>query len=439
MPSIAENVARLDGSELTEALSALSDEDCEALLYDWEFWAREKQKPPPGDWFCWLVTAGRGFGKTRLGAEWVRASVEGASPLVAPAGAPERIALVSQTIADGRDVMVEGESGLQLVSRPDHRPKFEISRRRMVWPNGIVAHLYSSEEPDQLRGPQHAIAWCDELAKWGAPEASWSNLLLGLRLGSRPRVVVTTTPRPIALLKALVSDPTTVVTAGSTFENAAHLPPTFVDQVSRLYGGTRLGRQELDGLILEDVPGALWTDEMIDTARVGKAPPLRRVIVAIDPPVSHGEAANLCGIIVAGVALDDHFYVLADRSCQGLRPHQWMHRALAAYQEFEADRLVAEVNQGGDLIEALLRQEAPDVAYRAVRASRGKITRAEPVAALYERGFVHHVGCFKALEDQLRSYTGDAADGSPDRLDALVWAISDLARGADRNPRVRAL
>lgn len=439
MPSIAENVARLDACELTELLSELSDEDCENLLYDWEFWAREKQKPPPGDWFCWLVTAGRGFGKTRLGAEWVRSSVEGASPLVAPAGAPERIALVSQTIADGRDVMVEGESGLLLVSRPDHRPKFEISRRRMVWPNGIVAHLYSSEEPDQLRGPQHGIAWCDELAKWGAPEASWSNLMLGLRLGSRPRVVVTTTPRPIALLKALVSDPTTVVTAGSTFENAAHLPPTFVDQVSRLYGGTRLGRQELDGLILEDVPGALWTDEMIDTARVSKAPLLRRVIVAIDPPVSHGEAANLCGIIVAGVALDDHFYVLADKSCQGLRPHQWMHRALAAYQEFEADRLVAEVNQGGDLIEALLRQEAPDVAYRAVRASRGKITRAEPVAALYERGLVHHVGCFKALEAQLRSYTGDVADGSPDRLDALVWAISDLARGLDRNPRVRAL
>jgi phage terminase large subunit-like protein len=200
-----------------------------------------------------------------------------------------------------------------------------------------------------------------------------------------------------------------------------------------------LGRQELDGLILEDVPGALWTDDMIDSARVGRAPLLRRVVVAIDPPVSHGEAANLCGIIVAGVNPEDHFYVLADRSCQGLRPHQWMRRALSAYQEFEADRLVAEVNQGGDLIEALLRQEAPHVAYRAVRASRGKITRAEPVAALYERGLVHHVGCHKSLEAQLRSYTGDAVDGSPDRLDALVWAISDLAQGLGMNPRVRIL
>ncbi len=439
MPSNAERVARLTGGALTELLSDLSDEDCEQLLYDWEFWAREKQKPPRGDWFCWLITAGRGFGKTRLGAEWVRSRVEGPSPLEAPDGAPKRIALVSQTMADGRDVMVEGESGLLTVSHPDRRPKFEISRRRLVWPNGVVAHLYSSEEPDQLRGPEHGAAWCDELAKWRAPEECWSNLLLGLRLGEHPRVVVTTTPRPIALLRKLVKDPATVLTAGSTFENAANLPPAFISQVSRLYGGTRLGRQELDGLILEDVPGALWTDHMIDSARVDKAPLLRRVVVAIDPPVSHGEAANLCGIIVAGVDAEDHFFVLADRSCQGLRPHQWMRRALSAYQDFAADRLVAEVNQGGDLIEALLRQEAPHVAYRAVRASRGKITRAEPVAALYERGLVHHAGCFKLLEAQLRSYTGDAADGSPDRLDALVWAISDLAQGLGADPRVRIL
>lgn len=429
----------LPEAELLELFSGFSDEDYEALLYDWHFWARAKQMPPPGDWFCWLITAGRGFGKTRLGAEWVRAAVEGPSPLAAAAGAQEHIALVSHTFADGRDVMVEGESGLQCISRPDQRPKFETSRRRIVWPNGVVAHLYSSEEPDQLRGPQHSIAWCDEMAKWPAPEACWSNLVLGLRLGDRPRVVVTTTPRPIALLKTLVGDPTTVVTAGSTFENAANLPPAFLSQVSRLYSGTRLGRQELEGVILEDVAGALWNDQMIDTARVSKAPLLRRVVVAIDPPVSHGESADLCGIVAAGVAHDDQFYVLADKSCQGLRPHQWMRKALAAYDEFDADRLVAEVNQGGDLIEALLRQEAPNVAYRAVRASRGKITRAEPVAALYERGLVHHVGCFKDLEAQLRSYTGDAAEGSPDRLDALVWAISDLAGGLDRNPRVRIL
>lgn len=381
MPSTAETVARLTGrtltyGELSELLSDFSDEDCERLLYDWEFWARQKQKPPPGDWFCWLISAGRGFGKTRLGAEWVRASVAGASPLMAPGGAAQRIALVSQTVADGRDVMVEGESGLLSVSPPDQRPRFEISRRRLVWPSGVVAYLYSSQEPDQLRGPQHGIAWCDELAKWSAPEECWSNLLLGLRLGNHPRVVVTTTPRPIALLRKLVQDPETVLTAGSTFENASNLPPSFISQVSRLYGGTRLGRQELDGLILEDVPGALWTDEMIDAARLDKAPPLRRVVVAIDPPVSHGETANLCGIIVAGLSAEDDFYVLADRSCQGLRPHQWMRRALSSYDEFEADRLVAEVNQGGDLIEALLRQEAPHVAYRAVRASRGKITRA---------------------------------------------------------------
>lgn len=439
MPSVAQKLARLPEAERAQLFADMSDQDCIDLFYDWQFWARKKQMPPSGDWFCWLVIAGRGFGKTRLGAEWIRARVEGASPMSALAGAPARIALVSQTIADGRDVMVEGESGLLSLSPPDQRPKFEISRRRLIWPNGAIAHLYSSEEPDQLRGPQHGFAWCDELAKWPTPDACWANLLLGLRLGDHPQVVVTTTPRPIALLRAMVNDPAIVVTAGSTFENAANLSPAFVRQVSRLYGGTRLGRQELDGLILEDVPGALWNDEMIDHARVRHAPEMRRVVVAIDPPVSHGEAANLCGILVAGVTGDDEFYVLADRSCQGLRPHQWMHRALAAYQEFEADRLVAEVNQGGDLIETLLRQEAPHVAYRAVRASRGKITRAEPVAALYERGLVHHVGCFEALEAQLRSYTGDAAEGSPDRLDALVWAISDLAQGLGMDPRIRIL
>ena len=383
------------------------------------------------------MLAGRGFGKTRMGTEWVRLNVEGRTPLSAPTGDVERIALVSQTMADGRDIVVDGESGLLANAAPGYRPLFEASKRRLVWPNGVLATLYSAEEPDQLRGPQHHLAWGDELAKWRHQEDCWANLLMGLRLGQHPRVMVTTTPKPTALLKKLIEDGTTAVTHGSTFDNAANLSGDFLYHIKRLYKGTRLGRQELYGEILDDVPGALWTRAVIDQGRISKVPPLARIVVAVDPPVSHGEDANSCGIVVAGKAKNGQVYVLADLSAGGLTPNQWGMRALSAYEQFEADRLVAEVNNGGDLVETLMRQLNPAVSYKAVRASRGKIARAEPVAALYERGLVHHAGSFNELEDQLCSYTGEAREKSPDRLDALVWAVTDLALGHVAVPRIR--
>jgi len=437
--SPAEQLAVLDEKSLGEYFHDLDDKECKALLYDWKFWARPNQLAPKGDWFCWLVLTGRGFGKTRMGAEWVRSQIEGSSPLTAPRDRMGRVALVSQTLADGRDVMVDGESGILASSPPHFRPAYETSRRRLVWPNGAQAFLYSSEEPDQLRGPQHHLAWGDELAKWRNQDACWANLLLGLRLGKTPRVMVTTTPKPTPLIRQLTGDPTVAVTQGATFDNRAHLSADFIYHIKRLYEGTRLGRQELYGEILEDVPGALWSRDIIDKARVKKAPALSRIVVAVDPPVTHGEDADDCGIVVAGICPEGHVYVLADLTAGRLTPNQWCKKALSAYDNYEADRLVAEVNQGGDLVETLIRQISPHVSYRGVRASRGKITRAEPVAALYERGLVHHVGGFNHLEDQLCSYTGDKKEKSPDRLDALVWAITDLALGNNTHPRIRIL
>ena len=437
--SLAETVAGLSKEDQEKAFQGFTDRECRALLYDWKFWARPNQLPPAGDWYCWLVLAGRGFGKTRMGTEWIRLNVEGRTPLTAPSGDIERIALVSQTFADGRDIVVDGESGLLANAPPGYRPTFEPSKRRLVWPNGVMATLYSAEEPDQLRGPQHHLAWGDELAKWRYQKDCWANLLMGLRLGKAPRVMVTTTPKPTALLKKLINDNTTAVTHGSTFDNATNLSDDFLFHIKRLYQGTRLGRQELYGEILNDVPGALWIRAMIDKGRVSNAPPLGRIVVAVDPPVSHGEDANSCGIVVAGKAADGQVYVLADLSAAGLTPNQWGMRALTAYEQFEADRLVAEVNNGGDLVETLIRQLNPTVSYRAVRASRGKIARAEPVAALYERGLVHHAGIFNELEDQLCSYTGERQEKSPDRLDALVWAVTELALGQVAVPRIRKM
>ncbi len=437
--SPVEKLLGLDDQNFSEFFKDLGDQECQSLWYDWKFWARPNQLAPGGDWFCWLVLAGRGFGKTRMGAEWVRWHVEGTTPLSAPPGGLERIALVSQTLADGRDVMVEGESGILAISPPDFRPHYESARRRLLWPNGAQAALYSSEEPDQLRGPQHHLAWGDELAKWRHQRTCWANLLLGLRLGESPQVMATTTPKPTPLIKQLRDDPTVAITHGATFDNRAHLSSDFIYHIKRLYEGTRLGRQELYGEILEDFPGALWNRDGIDDTRVKKAPPLTRIVVAVDPPVTHGENADACGIVVAGISSEGHTYVLADLTAQGLSPHQWCKKALLAYETFEADRLVAEINQGGDLVETLIRQISPGVSYRGVRASRGKIARAEPVAALYERGLVHHVGGLNQLEDQLCSYTGEKGEKSPDRLDALVWAITDLALGNHSSPRIRSL
>ena len=410
-------LARIDGFDTGEQRS---------LANAWEeLWARPSQLPPPGDWRVWLLLAGRGFGKTRSGAEFVRARVE--------TGLAARIALVGPTAADVRDVMIEGDSGLLAVASHNERPLYEPSKRRLTWPNGAVALAFSADEPERLRGPQHDLAWCDELASWRYA-AAWDNLLLGLRLGADPRAVVTTTPKPNRLVRDVLASPGTVVTRGTTFDNADNLAPAFLDSIVRRYAGTRLGRQELEAELLDDVPGALWSRDAIEAARVAAAPDLSRIVVAIDPAASAGEGADETGIVVAGLAHDGQVYVLDDRSGR-MSPRAWALKAVAAYKSFAADRIVAEVNNGGDMVEATLRSVESDAPFRALRASRGKAIRAEPVAALYEQGRVHHVGCFAALEDQLCGFTADfdrAASGtSPDRLDALVWAVTDLMANRD--------
>lgn len=384
--------------------------------FDWSRRARPDQQPPSGAWRTWLILAGRGWGKTRTGAEWVRSIVS--------AGRARRVALVARTAADVRDVIVEGESGILAISPSHERPTWEPSRRRLTWPNGAIATTYSAEEPDQLRGPQHDAAWCDELAAWRYPEA-WDQLQMGLRLGDDPRVVVTTTPRPTDLVRALAASPTTRVTRGRTLDNVRNLAPGVVEALTARYGGTRLGRQELDGEILDDAPGALWRLAMFDASRVDAAPTMRRVVVAIDPAVTAHEGSDETGLIVAGLGLDGRAYVLEDLS--GVFPaEQWARRAVEAYRRHRADRIVAEVNQGGDLVASVLRAVDRAVPVAQVRATRGKALRAEPVAALYEQGRVSHVGLLARLEDQCVSWDPASDSRSPDRLDALVWALTDL-------------
>lgn len=422
---------------LTPALAA-------RLLHDWEMWARPDQMPPAlapdgRPWTTWLVLGGRGAGKTRAGAEWVRGLALGRPPFAErPVG---RIALVAETMADVREVMVEGVSGLRAVHPPGERPRWEAARRRLVWPNGAVAHGFSAEDPESLRGPQFEAAWCDELAKWRRDEATFDMLQFGLRLGDRPRQMVTTTPRPTALLKRLMADPRTALSRAKTAANARNLAPGFLDAVLSRYGGTRLGRQELDGEIIEDRPGALWTRAALEAIRTPAAPPLARVVVAVDPPASSRAGADACGLVCAGLDASGLVHVLEDASARGLSPAQWAARAVALYRRFEADRIVAEVNQGGEMVRAVLAEVDPDVPVQMVRATRGKFLRAEPVAALYEQGRVRHAGSFPELEDEMCDFapTGLSSGRSPDRLDALVWAVTALTLTAAQRPRVRGL
>ncbi len=448
--SLAESLASLDASERGTLIAELSEAEAGALLHDWRFWARPKQLPPiisgpGGDWTTWLVLAGRGFGKTRCGAEWVRAQVCGETPL--SGGRARRVALVAETAAEARDVMIEGESGLLAVHPPGYRPLYQPSKRRLIWPNGARATHYNAIEPDQLRGPQHDLAWADELAKWRHAQATWDQLQFGLRLGARPRQCVTTTPRPIAALKTLIEDPDTVITRGSSYENMANLAPAFIKRIIKRYEGTRLGRQELNAEILEDVPGALWTRARIDANRVARAPDLARVVVAVDPAAGSADTSAETGIVVAGLGAgsngDAQGYVLEDASLRGT-PDAWGRAAVAAYHRWRADRIVAEINHGGEMVEHVIRTVDAAVSYKAVRASRGKARRAEPVAALDEQGRVHHVGAFPELEDQMCAMTTDfdpaSAGFSPDRLDARVWALTELMLGAaPGEPRLRAL
>jgi phage terminase large subunit-like protein len=435
-------------------LEQLTDAECDALLHDWTFVARPNQLEPPGeDWEVWLAKAGRGWGKTRVGAEWVRKKVKQGYG---------RIALVGPTAADVRDTMIEGVSGLLSVcwdkdvdfkGNPMGRPYYEPSKRRVTWENGAMAVAFSAEEPERLRGPQHDGAWCDELAAWEYAQATWDMLQFGLRLGRRPLVLVTSTPKPLPLVREIARDPKTIVTNGSMEENAANLSKRFIAKIKKRYEGTRLGKQEIHGELLEDVPGALWTAAMIEQSkrdhlgRVYSVPEMERIVVAIDPSGTRGkddsgldlDDGDEIGIIVAGKGVDGFAYVLEDLSLKA-SPNEWAGVAISAYHRHQADRVVAERNFGGAMVEAVIRAVQSSVSYGEVTASRGKVVRAEPIAAFYEKGEVRHVGTtvtwdgerkpnLDDLEAQMMAMTrneGYVGEGSPDRVDALVWALTEL-------------
>lgn len=384
---------------------------------------RVNQTPPPGDWSTWLIMAGRGFGKTRTSVEWIREQVMTHGAI--------RVALVAATAADARDVLVEGESGLlACCERYGVHAKYKSSKRRVEFPNGALAFLYSAEEPDRLRGPQHHAAAADEIAAWRYPE-TWDNLQFGLRLGAHPRTVVATTPKPVHLVRTLLKGAESgdvAVTRGSTYDNADNLSPAFLNAIRARYEGTRLGRQEIAGELLNDVEGALWSYAMIEATRLSALPDgvsLARIVVAVDPPASSGSDSAECGIVVAGRGDDGRGYVLADRSVRG-SPNEWARAAVKAYHDFQADHITIEVNQGGEMATNTLRTVDQNVPIETVHASRGKYARAEPVSALYEQERISHLGTFAALEDQQATWVPDGRMPSPDRLDALVWAFTDL-------------
>ncbi len=384
----------------------------------------------------WLVIGGRGSGKTRLGAEWVNSFVRGYPPFADRSHG--LIALVGETLGDVREVMIDGPSGIARISRHD-RPRFEPSRKRLVWECGAVAHIFSSEDPESLRGPQFEAAWCDEVAKWKHADACFDMLQFGLRLGERPRQLLTTTPKPIALLRRLLSDADVSVTRMRTDDNAKNLAESFLKAVRQRYAGTHLGRQELDGEFMTQRENALWIRTMLEQAIAVPEMPMRRIVIAVDPPASAHRRSDACGIVVAGMCEDGLIYVLADETVGMAKPHDWACRVVRLFHRFEADRVVAEVNQGGDMVEAVIRTIDPQLPVKPVRATRGKWLRAEPVAALYEQGRVRHAGRFGKLEDEMCDFgiDGISSGRSPDRVDALVWAITELAGDGSNTPRIR--
>jgi len=489
--------ASLASGQLASDLAELSVAELSFVTYDWPLWAREEQLAPfcfasggspagsrtpdagddarrpegevsliaPSDspslsrpegacddadaalasWRVWLMLGGRGSGKTRAGAEWVRAVACGDSSSSSRRprgkGDPARIALVGKTLGDVRGVMVEGVSGLLAIHPPHERPLFEPSKLRLTWPNGAVAEMFSADEAERLRGPQFSAAWCDELAKWRRAERAWDMLQFALRLGDAPRVAVTTTPRAIPILKKIMADAATVTAKLATSDNADNLAPTFLAEMTRRYAGSEIGRQELLGEFVENSGGGLWRRHWIEEARVARAPEMRRIVVALDPPVTATARSDACGIIVAGLGVDGRGYVLDDRTVRGRTVDVWAQAVLAAYHDYAADRIIAEVNQGGDLVIEVLRQFEKNVPVAKVRATRGKWVRAEPVAALYAEGRVAHVGRFEALEDQMSLFSADGtvAGASPDRVDALVWALTELMLAERARPLVRVL
>lgn len=429
-----------DGDQFRRALSKKLDQtERNGFKYFWEFAARDEQLPPPGNWRIWMIMAGRGFGKTRAGAEWVR--------MIADTNPDARIALVSASLAEARAVMVEGDSGLLAVCGPDRKLVYEPSLHRIRFPSGAQAQLFSAAEPEALRGPQHSHAWCDEIGKWplanNRATRCWDNLMLGMRLGGHPRVAVTTTPRAVPVVQRLAAQAAegseVVITGGKTDDNF-RLPDRFIAAITSEFGGTQLARQEIGGELLEDVEGALWTRSMVEQAREhGPVPAHARVVVAVDPPAS--ASGDECGIIVAALGTDGIGRVLADCSLGDAAPARWAQQVADAAREWAADRVVAEANQGGAMVESVLRAADQALPVKLVHARRGKVARAEPIAALYAAGRVRHVGMFARLEDQL---CGMLAGGtfagpgrSPDRADALVWAMTELLMGRRSVPSVR--
>lgn len=430
-------------------LSQLTEAEADELLHDWSFVGRPNQQAPEGDWRGWLLLAGRGFGKTRTGAEWVRSQIKAGYG---------HIGVIAPTLADLRDVAIDGPVGIRSrcwARDRDHKgnhlglPVYEPSKRyRLTWANGATVMGFCAEEPERLRGPQHDKLWCDELAGWPNPVGPvrdakegdrslvrrvWDMAMFGLRLGDNPQVVITTTPKPIPLIKEKLKDPTFKVTRGSTYDNRANLARAFFSDIIRKHEGTRLGRQELNAEVIDEIEGALWTAAMIDTARVERVPDMRRVVVAIDPAVTTNQMSNLTGIIVAGLGVNGHGYVLRDASGK-FSPGEWARKAIALYDEFQADRIVAEGNQGGEMVRHTIQSARGNVPITIVHATRGKQARAEPVAALYEQNRVKHVGVFSELEDQLCTWEPLTGQASPDRLDALTWAITNLM--LDQEPDV---
>lgn len=421
--SLAMRMAAASKEDRDKILQTLSEAEITGLNYDWRFWGRPEQfSPEPAGWVKWLYLAGRGAGKTRSGAEWIRERVT--------TGKFRHIALVAPTTSDARDVMLEGESGLLNIFPPNQQPFYEPSKRKVTFYNGAIGHLYTADKPDRLRGPQHDTAWADELAAWRYPEA-WDMLMFGLRLGQDPKVVITTTPKPKRILREILQDPTTVITKGSTYDNVDNLAPAFMETIIKKYEGTTLGQQELHAVLLEEDPSALWQRKMLDPLRLRTHPSLQRIVVGVDPNVKNSdddETTNECGIIVAGTAIcsckqtpELHVFVISDDSAR-VGPNEWATRVIKTFHQHRADRVVPEVNQGGDLVTIVLRTIDPLIPITPVFATRGKATRAEPVAALYEQGKVHHVGSFPELEDQMCTWVPGEGD-SPDRLDALVWSV----------------
>ena len=432
--SMAERMAGLAPERRARILAEINDLEREALAYAWQLFERPKQEEPDLPWRTWLVMSGRGYGKTRMGAEWVRRMAE---------AHPEAcIALVGATREQARAWMVENDNGILGVCPPDERPMWEPSLWRLKWPGGATAFVYSAAEPESLRGPQHHFAWCDEIAKWPFGMETWSNLMFGLRRGALPRVMATTTPRPVPLVRKLAVQAGVALTRGRMVENAANLPGFHIAEVTRDFGGGRLGRQELDGELIDDVEGSLWPRDLIERCRaIGPPPEFRRVVVGVDPPTS---AEGTCGILVCALGADGLGYVLADASIAGSSPEGWARSAAAAAEAWGADRVVAEGNQGGAMVESVLRGADVALPVRIVHASQGKAARAEPVAALFEGGRARFAGGFPELEDELAGMiAGGGYEGpgrSPDRADAMVWAMTELMLKRKRaEPRIRLL